>query len=177
MAKTEHILGLKASRESMPALRERWPAAFPLADRKIRPLANITEVIAKEMGWTVKFTHGVLAGWKSCAAYCRAVLRHSERINLDCTPSGALVDDKARAMATAQLAAIKARREKKAAERTAATAPAEQVPPIEPPKPPPMPPPPPPPMIVLETPEQIRAHLRASLLKRRSAPEGASAAP
>jgi sRNA-binding protein len=167
--KAEHLRGRKTAREHLPALREKWPAAFPDDERDVRPLAAATAAIAQAMGWDPSFTHGILAVWKSRASYCKAVLCYNERINLDGSPSGVMVDDKARAMATAQLAAIKAKRQKQAAEPAAVKAPVEPVPPIKPPKASPPPPPPPPPMIVLETPEQIRAHLRASLLKRRAA--------
>ena len=178
--KAEHLRGRKTARDHLPALREKWPAAFPGDDRNVRPLGRVAAAIAEAMGWDQNFTHGILAVWKSRPSYCRAVLCCNERINLDGLPSGVMVDDRARAMATAHLAEIKAKRQKQAAEAAAAvTAPVEQVPPqpipsIELPKPSPPQPSPPPPaptptVIVLETPEQIRAHLRASLLKRRTA--------
>jgi len=129
----EHTRGIKESREPWPALRERWPAAFPKDDRKLRPLANVVNPVAEAMGGTGSFTHGVLKGWKLSAAYCRAVLWHKERINLDGSPSGEMVDDEARKLAAARLVSIKAKREKRKS--------VEQVPPIEPPKP--LPPPPP----------------------------------
>jgi sRNA-binding protein len=161
--KAEHLRGCRTSREHVPALRERWPAAFPKDDRKVRPLANVVEPVAAAMSWTGSFTHGVLKGWKSSAAYCRAILRDPERVNLDGTPSGEMVDDEARRLATARLAEIKARREKRDEAKRAETV--QQVPKPPPPRPPP---PPPPAVEVLQTPEQIRAHLRASLLKRRA---------
>jgi hypothetical protein len=43
------------------ARRERWPAAFPIDDRKVRPLATVTASIAEAMGWTLQFTHGLLS--------------------------------------------------------------------------------------------------------------------
>jgi sRNA-binding protein len=168
----EEKRGWRTSREHIPALRERWPAAFPKDDRKVRPLVpGVAAPIAEAMGWTVGFTHGVLKGWKSSAAYCRAILRDTVRINLDGSPSDQQVDDNARAMATKRLAEIKARREREAAKKAPSQA-AEALPP----EPTPPPPPEPEPIVeVLETPEQIRAHLRASLLKRRAA--GPSKAP
>ena len=169
--KREHFLGCRTSKEHVPALQDRWPEAFPKDDRKVRPIVNVVDPVAAAMGWTGSFTHGVLRGWKMRAAYCRAVLQHEERVNLDGSPSGQLIDDEARALATKQLAAIKARGARRDAAAAAAreaklAETAQQVPK---PPPPPRPPPPPPPAVeVLETPEQIRAHLRASLLKRRA---------
>ena len=110
------------------------------------------------------FTHGVLMVWKSRVAYCNAVLCYNERINLDGSPSGFMVDDAARAMATQQLAMIAAR---KAAKQAKEAAWAAQNPPAPEPTPEPTPvplaPPEPEPQVeVIETPEQLRAHLRAS---------------
>jgi sRNA-binding protein len=165
--RAEHTRGHRTSKDHVPALRERWPAAFPADDRKVRPLANVVTPVAEAMGWTGSFTHGILKGWKLRAAYCRAVLQHKERVNLDGTPSGETVDDEARQLATARLAAIKARNERRdaaaAAKRVTPAAESKPQPPPSEPEPPPAPV-----AVVLETPEQIRAHLRASLLKRRA---------
>jgi sRNA-binding protein len=143
--KAEQKRGSRTSREYVPALRERWPAAFPADDRKVRPLVNVIGPIAEAMGWTVSFTHGVLKGWKSSAAYCRAILRDVVRFNLDGSPSDQPVDDKARQMAAKRLAEIKARREREAAKKAAAAAavPSQAAAPHEPPPPSPEPEPPP----------------------------------
>jgi sRNA-binding protein len=167
--KAEHTRGHRTSREHIPALRERWPAAFPKDDRKVRPLVNVVDPVAEAMGWTGSFAHGVIKGWKLRAAYCRAVMQHKERVNLDGSSSGQMVDDEARALAASRLAAIKvwgARRDAATAAKLAESASPAKVIPV--PSPEPEPPPPPVEVIVLETPEQIRAHLRASLLKRRA---------
>jgi sRNA-binding protein len=177
--KAEHLRGRKASSQHIPALSEKWPAAFPADNRKVRSLAKATMPIAEAMGWTPAFTHGVLMAWKSRVAYCNAVLRYNERINLDGSPSGVMVDDAARAMATQQLAMIAARKATKQAKEAAWAA---QNPPAAESTPEPTPilvaPPEPEPQVeVIETPEQLRAHLRASLLKRREPPVSARAAP
>jgi len=52
----------------------------------------------------------VLSPWVLREAYCRAVLAHAMRINLDGSESELTVDDEARAMATARLALIAARK-------------------------------------------------------------------
>ena len=90
-----------------------------------------------------------------------------------------MVDDAARAMATQQLAMIAAR---KAAKQAKGAAWAAQNPPAAEPTPEPTliplaPPEPEPQVEVIEIPEQLRTHLRASLLKRREPPASARAAP
>jgi hypothetical protein len=182
--KAEHQRGMKAASEHIAALREKWPAAFPEDGRKVRPLATAHLQIAQAMGWTPSFAHGVVAVWKSRAAYCKAVLRDNERINLDGSPSGVMVDDTARALATQQLAEIAARKAAKQVKEVASFPPAPEptsVPvlvPVAPPvaaipvaaPPEPLPSAPAPQVVVIETAEQLRTHLRASLLKRRSPP-------
>ena len=181
--KAEQLRGMKAASEHIPALREKWPAAFPEDGRKVRPLATAHIAIAEAMGWTPSFAHGVVAGWKSRVAYCKAVLRHGERINLDGSPSGIMVDDTARALATQQLAGITARKAAKLAKETASLPPAPEptpVPapvPVAPPVATPPEPEPAPQVAVIETAEQLRTHLRASLLKRRPPPASPPAAP
>jgi sRNA-binding protein len=124
------------------------------------------------------YTRGVLLSWKSRTNYCNAVLRHRERINLDGLASGEEVDDRARVDAQQQLAQIARRAaERAAAEQVArTTAEAEtaaaEVTPVPAPAPPPEPPAEtpiePPAVMVIETPEQLRSHLRAALLRRRA---------
>jgi sRNA-binding protein len=181
--KSDHLRGMKASREHVPALQERWPLAFPKDNRRVRPLANLSAPVAEAMGWTPAFATGVLRGWKARSAYCHAILKYPVRIDLAGQPTEQVVDDAARAMARSQLAAIKKRFEEREAKKLAIAAqPAPQAEPVKPPKPapvtkpaganvlePPAEPKPAAPQVeVLETPEQIRAHLRASLLKRRA---------
>jgi sRNA-binding protein len=83
-------------------------------------------------------------------AYCQAVLKYDCRIGLDGTQAEA-VETEARDQAAKQLAALTARKAEKAAAKTMA-------PPAGKPKPAPTPP--------AETPEQLRARVRASLLRR-----------
>ena len=46
-------------------LRERWPIAFPAQDQNVCPLAiGTASEIAAAMGWSLRYTLGVLAGWK-----------------------------------------------------------------------------------------------------------------
>jgi sRNA-binding protein len=106
---TERKRGSKDAAEHIPALRERWPAAFPSAPDLVRPLAiGNPGIIAQAMGWTVPYALGVLAVWKGSPTYCEAVLSHG-RINLDGSPNGDEPDAKAKEMAQKQLAKITAR--------------------------------------------------------------------
>jgi sRNA-binding protein len=148
---TERKRGSKDAAEHIPALREKWPAAFPSAPDLVRPLAiGSGGIIAQAMGLTVPYVLGVLAVWKGSPSYCEAVLRHA-RINLDGSPSGEEPDAKAKEMATKQLAKLAARNAARAGSKvtppgtespSAATAP--------------------------KTAEQLRARVRASLNKRRA---------
>jgi sRNA-binding protein len=141
----ERKRGAVESRERVNSLRERWPLAFPIARADVRPLAiGSHEVIADAMGWGVAFTLGVLAVWKGSPSYCESVLR-DQRINLDGSPSGEEVDERAKDMATKQLAKFEA---KKAG---AVPAGAE----VKPAKPPPQ----------AETANELRARGRAALAR------------
>jgi sRNA-binding protein len=51
----------------------------------------------------------VLGVWKNRSAYCRAVLSHSVRINLDGSPSEEVINDRDRELAKAQLDRFAAR--------------------------------------------------------------------
>ena len=103
----ERKRGAVESGERVKSLRERWPLAFPIARADVRPLAiGSHKVIADAMGWGVAFTLGVLAVWKGSPSYCESVLR-DQRINLDGSPSGEEVDERAKGakdMAIKQLA-------------------------------------------------------------------------
>jgi sRNA-binding protein len=147
---TERKRGSKDAAEQIPALRERWPAAFPSAPDLVRPLAiGSPGIIAQAMGWTVPYALGVLAVWKGSPTYCEAVLRHG-RINLDGSPNGDEPDAKAKEMAQKQLAKIMARNAARAgphATRTSTGLPGAPV---------------------TETAEQLRVRVRASLTKRRA---------
>jgi hypothetical protein len=71
----------RAYRESHTAialLQQRWPAAFPPAPQRVRPLmAGLTPLIAAALNWSHPYTRAVLRTWKLRPAYCRAVLDQS----------------------------------------------------------------------------------------------------
>jgi len=145
---TERGRGAKESGQVFPALRARWPLAFPAQSRDVRPLASSTiGEIATAMGWSTGYTRGVLFPWKMGSAYCRAVLSHDQRIALDGTPTET-VDTKAKDLATKRLAQVAERKAAKAAE----AAPPTMV------KPKPAAPP--------EAPAPLRDQERAALLRR-----------
>jgi sRNA-binding protein len=118
------VRGLKQSCEQIKVLQEKWPAGFPTVPSKVRPLVTGTsKTIAEALGWSVPYTRGVLLVWKNRTAYCNAVLRYRERINLDGLVSGEEVDDRARVLAQQQLARIALEAvERAAAEQAARTA-------------------------------------------------------
>jgi sRNA-binding protein len=131
-------------------LREKWPLAFPVQHHDIRPLVlGVARQIATTMSWSLPYTLGVLGRWKMAPAYCRAVLSYDQRIALDGTPAEP-VDAEAKELAAKQLAKIEARH---AAKEAAAPA---KVKPKAAPAPAPS----------TETPEQLRARVRAALLRR-----------
>ena len=150
--------GIAAPKEfpqQFAVLREKWPLAFPVKQRDIRPLAiGATGEIAVTMGWSLPYTLGVLAHWKMAPVYCQAVLCHDQRITLDGGPAEA-VDAEAKDLATKRLAQFAARKAGKKEAKTAAPA-------VVKPTPAPVPPTETPP----ETPEQLRARVRAALLRR-----------
>jgi len=138
----ERDRGIKESAQQFAVLREKWPLAFPVKHQDIRPLAiGTTRQIAATMGWSLPYTLGVLAHWKMAPVYCQAVLCHDQRITLDGAPAEA-VDAEAKDLATKRLAQLAARKAAKKEAKTAAPAPPA------------------------ETPEQLRARVRASLLRR-----------
>jgi len=149
---TERERGTKEARQQLVALREKWPLAFPVKDEEVRPLAIGTpREIAAAMGWSVPYTLGVLGRWKMAPAYCQAVLSYDQRVTLDGVPAEA-VDGEAKDLAAKQLGRLAAR---KAGKKAASAAPAEV-------KPKPIP------TQSEMTPEQLRARVRAGLLRRRA---------
>jgi sRNA-binding protein len=102
------------------------------------------------MGWSVPYTLGVLARWKMAPAYCEAVLRYDQRVALDGSPAET-IDAEAKDLATKQLARLPARETAKKATKAAAPA-------VVKPKPDTVAP--------TATREQLRARVRASLLRR-----------
>jgi sRNA-binding protein len=140
--------GLQDSSSQFPALRERWPIAFPVKPHDVRPLAlGAADEIAAAMGWSASYARGVLVFWKMGPAYCRAVLGCDHRIALDGTPAEP-VDAGAKDLATKQLATLAARKAKKVEPAKPAKAKVSR------PAPPPEP--------------SKRDHVRAGLLRRRS---------
>jgi sRNA-binding protein len=133
-------------------LREKWPLAFPVDDQDVRPLAiGAAREIAAAMGWPLPYALGVLRSWKMAPAYCQAVLSYDQRIALDGTPAEA-VDAEAKDLAAKHLAERAARKTtKKAAKPTASAVLKPKAAPAGRPT---------------ETPEQLRARVRASLMPR-----------
>ena len=97
------------------ALRARWPKAFPVNGRDVRPLAvGVARIVAAEMGWSVGHARAVLGMWKARDPYCRACLLYPKRIALDGSLTDELVDDEARAMARERIEARKERKQREA---------------------------------------------------------------
>ena len=135
MSKSDWKRGASESRQQIELLRARWPKAFPAKGHEVRPLANAAPAIAEALGWSNAYARGVLSPWVLREAYCRAVLAHAMRINLDGSESEQTVEDEARAMATARLALLADRkaqepqRKAQEAERKARAAAAKPPPP------------------------------------------------
>ena len=146
MSKSDWKRGAAELRQQIELLRAKWPKAFPAKGHEVRPLANAAPAIAEALGWSNAYARGVLSPWVLREAYCRAVLAHAMRINLDGSESELTVDEEARAMATARLALIAARkaqepaRKAQEAEREARAAAAKPPPPAPLPEPEPAPP-------------------------------------
>jgi sRNA-binding protein len=151
----ERDRGTKESARQFALLREKWPLAFPVKHKDIRPLAvGVAHEIAATMGWSHPYTLGVLHLWKMAPVYCQAVVRHDQRIALDGAPVEA-VDAGAKDLATKRLAELAARKAVTKAPKT--TAPAAMTP---------TPAPAPATETRPETPDQLRARVRAALLRR-----------
>jgi sRNA-binding protein len=149
---TDRSRGTKEARQQLALLRDRWPIAFPADPKDVRPLAiSAAGEIAAAMGWSLPYTLGVLARWKMALAYCKAVLAHEHRIALDGSPAEA-IDGQAKDLATKQLAWLGEHESRTGAAKPAAPAPVKPKTAERPP----------------ETPEQLRARVRASLMRRRA---------
>ena len=151
----ERERGTKEFKKQLVVLREKWPVAFPAKNHDVRPLAiGAAREIAATTGWSLPYALGVLHAWKRVPIYSQGVLRYDRRINLDGSPAEE-VGAEAKDQATKQLARLSARKVSKS-DATAA-APAVIAPQ-------------PPPASRIETPaatpEQLRARVRASLLRR-----------
>jgi sRNA-binding protein len=95
----------RESRTAIMLLQQRWPAAFPETPQRVRPLiAGVTPLIAAALDWSRPYTRAVLRTWKLRPAYCRAVLEHSVRFDLDGNPTDQPVDEDARTLAKTRLA-------------------------------------------------------------------------
>jgi hypothetical protein len=147
----ERNRGTKELPQQLALLRERWPLAFPAEHQDVRPLAlRAAREIAATMGWPLPYTLGLLGRWKMAPVYCEAVLRYDQRIALDGAPAEA-VDTKAKDLAAKRLAELADLAVRKATKAAAPAAVVEQnAAPAAP----------------AETPEQLRARVRASLLRR-----------
>jgi hypothetical protein len=73
MSSEHHIdrkRGTKDARQQLALLREKWPVAFPAEPKSVRPLEiGAAGEIASAMGWSLPYTLGVLARWKMAPAY------------------------------------------------------------------------------------------------------------
>ena len=159
----ERDRGTKESRQQLAVLRIKWPLAFPVEDQEVRPLTTaLVREVAAAMDWSLAYTHGVIGPWKMAPVYCRAVLDHDRRIALDGSPAEA-VDAEAKDLAAKRLAELAARKAgkqpaKAAKEPVKAAKPSGKpaAPAVATPKPAARP---------AGTPEQLRARVRASLLR------------
>jgi sRNA-binding protein len=94
----------RESRTAIALLQQRWPAAFPETPQQVRPLsAGLTPLIAAALDWSHPYTRAVLRTWKLRPAYCRAVLDHPVRFDLDGNPTEQPVGEDARTMAKTRL--------------------------------------------------------------------------
>src|SRR6516162_2684858 len=100
----ERDRGIKEYRQQLAQLREKWPLAFPVNDKDIRPLTvDATREIAAAKGWSLPYTLGVLSRWKMAPVYCQSILCYDQRIALDGTPAE-MVGAKAKDLASKHLA-------------------------------------------------------------------------
>jgi len=105
----------RKSRTAIALLQQRWPAAFPEMPQQVRPLiAGLTQLIAAALNWSHPYTRAVLRTWKLRPAYCRAVLDHPVRFDLDGNPTDQPVDEDARTRAKIRLAAWVSKRRRPA---------------------------------------------------------------
>jgi sRNA-binding protein len=113
--KAEQKRGFQQAVKQFAVLRTKWPKAFPAHSLEVRPLASGTVIVLTDtFGWSHHYARAVLATWKLREAYCRALLDHAQRINLDGSASDEHVDDAVRKVARQQLDGIAARAAQKA---------------------------------------------------------------
>ena len=144
----ERNRGSKEARQQLAVLRDKWPIAFPADAKDVRPLAiSAAGEIAAAMDWSLPYTLGVLTRWKMSPAYCKSVLAHEHRIGLD-SSTAEPIDANAKDLAAKQLERLAARETAKAAEPVTMKRKGAERPP--------------------ETPEQLRARIRTSLMRRKA---------
>jgi len=113
--KSEARRAYREARIAIALLQQRWPAAFPEGPQQLRPLAaGLVPLIAAALGWSYPYTRAVLRVWKLRPAYCRAVLDHPVRFDLDGNPTDQPVDEDARTRAKIRLAAWVSKRRRPA---------------------------------------------------------------
>ena len=144
----ERNRGSKEARQQLAVLRDKWPIAFPADAKDVRPLAiSAAGEIAAAMDWSLPYTLGVLTRWKMSPAYCRSVLANEHRIGLDGSTAEP-IDANAKDLAAKQLERLAARETAKAAEPVPMKRKSAERPP--------------------ETPKQLRARVRTSLMRRKA---------
>jgi sRNA-binding protein len=116
--KSEAQRAYREARTAITLLQQRWPAAFPKAPQQIRPLiTGLTPLIAAALDWSHPYARTVLRTWKLRPAYCRAVLAHSVRFDLDGNPTDQPIDEDTRTQATLRLATLANRHRRPAPQR------------------------------------------------------------
>jgi sRNA-binding protein len=147
----ERARGTKEAQQQFAVLRAKWPLAFPLEQQGVRPLTTgAAREIAAAMNWSLPYTLGVLKSWKMAPAYCQAILGYDQRVGLDGAPAET-VDTKAKDLAAKRLAEVAVRQTAKHVTKTAQSDVAKPQLASTPPA---------------ETLDQLRARVRASLLRR-----------
>ena len=105
----------RESRTAIALLQQRWPAAFPETPQQVRPLiTGLTPLIAAALDWSLPYTRAVLRTWKLRPAYCRAVLDHPVRFDLEGNQTDQPVDEDARTLANIRLATWASKRRRPA---------------------------------------------------------------
>jgi sRNA-binding protein len=105
----------RESRTAIALLQQRWPAAFPATPQQVRPLiTGLTPLIAAALDWSLPYTRAVLRTWKLRPAYCRAVLDHPVRFDLEGNQTDQPVDEDARILANIRLATWASKRRRPA---------------------------------------------------------------
>ena len=123
--KSETGRGFKEARAQFEVLRARWPQAFPLEAREVRPLETAA---IDEMGWSRAYARAVVAAWKNRNAYCHAVLAYPTRFRLDGSKTDEPVDDIARDHARRDIASNHERKLAREAQAAARKEPAAEKP-------------------------------------------------